>query len=193
MRNGYAKDVLPPADTDTWIAVVNETLPIGEIYEWSVSPDCGAVVLFSGVVRNYADGRTGVSKLSYEAYEEQAVARMHAIANEVRATWKDLGKITMIHRVGDLGLGESAVVTCVSSPHRPAAFEAARFCIDALKASVPIWKKEEWDGGSDWGTRSQDISEVSSSHQPGAHQPDNHQPDNHQPDNHQPDNEERAS
>ena len=178
MRNGYAKDVLPPADTDTWIAVVNETLPIGEIYEWSVSPDCGAVVLFSGVVRNYADGRTGVSKLSYEAYEEQAVARMHAIANEVRATWKDLGKITMIHRVGDLGLGESAVVTCVSSPHRPAAFEAARFCIDALKASVPIWKKEEWDGGSDWGTRSQDISEVSSGHQTVTPQPDNHQPDN---------------
>lgn len=164
MRNGYAEDVLPPVDTDTWIAIVNEKLPIGAIYDWSITPECGAVVLFSGIVRNHADGRFGVSKLTYEAYEEQAVARMRAIADEVRATWADLGNITMIHRIGDLELGESAVVACVASPHRPAAFEAARFCIDALKASVPIWKKEEWDGGSDWGTRSQDITELLPNH-----------------------------
>jgi len=51
-----------------------------------------------------------------------------------------------------LQLTESSVVVVASAPHRPEAFDAARFCIDALKQSVPIWKKEEWSGGSDWGT-----------------------------------------
>ena len=113
-------------------------------------------------MRNHADGRDEVSKLTYEAYEEQAIVRMRAIAQEAQKSWAGIGRIAMIHRLGDLQLGDSAVIVCVSSGHRPEAFEAARFCIDALKASVPIWKKEEWAGGSDWGTRSQDIGKVSS-------------------------------
>jgi molybdopterin synthase catalytic subunit len=113
-------------------------------------------------MRNHADGRDEVKKLTYEAYEEQAVVRMRAIAEEAQKSWTGIGRIAMIHRLGDLELGDSAVIVCVSSGHRPEAFEAARFCIDALKASVPIWKKEEWAGGSDWGTRSQDIGQVTS-------------------------------
>ena len=158
----YAEVVQGPVDSSNWIAVTNDALPVAVAYEWSILPHCGAVVLFSGTMRDHADGRAEVKKLTYEAYEEQAVVRMRAIADEARSSWSGIGRIAIIHRLGDLELGDSAVIVCVSSGHRPEAFEAARFCIDALKASVPIWKKEEWAGGSDWGTRSQEIENVSS-------------------------------
>ncbi len=66
------------------------------------------------------------------------------------------------HRVGELGLGESSVVVAVSSPHRAEAFEAARFGIDALKASAPIWKKESWGDGADegWALGAQEVRPV---------------------------------
>jgi molybdopterin synthase catalytic subunit len=63
----------------------------------------------------------------------------------------------LLHRVGGVPIGESAVVVVVSSPHRPDAFAAARFCIDAVKASVPIWKRESWDGGESWGLEAQHL------------------------------------
>jgi molybdopterin synthase catalytic subunit len=63
----------------------------------------------------------------------------------------------MIHRVGVVPVGESAVVVAVSAPHRDEAFSAARFCIDAVKASVPIWKHETWAGGEAWGGDAQDL------------------------------------
>ena len=66
----------------------------------------------------------------------------------------------MHHRTGQLQLGESSVLTVVSSPHRSEAFEAARFLIDALKATIPIWKKEHWADGSDWGTREQQLVDI---------------------------------
>jgi molybdopterin synthase catalytic subunit len=77
--------------------------------------------------------------------------------------------VALVHRVGELALAESAVVVVVSAPHRPEAFDAARYCIDALKQSVPIWKKEQWsssgdsnndsasDTSSEWGTRSMPL------------------------------------
>lgn len=122
------------------------------MYDWAVRGDCGAVVVFSGTVRDHADGRDGVTSLTYEAYESQVVPVFTEIVERMRAEWPDLGRVAMWHRVGRLELGESSVVVVVSAPHRPEAFEAARFGIDALKASAPIWKLEEWDGGSDWGT-----------------------------------------
>lgn len=140
-------------------------LPVAEAYEWAVRADCGAVVLFSGTVRDHAEGRSGVQHLTYEAYEEQAVPKMAEIAAEVRTRWPASGQIVLLHRTGRLELGESSVVVVVSSPHRPEAFEAGRYAIDALKATVPIWKHEVWDGGSDWGTGAHDVqsaSEVSS-------------------------------
>jgi molybdopterin synthase catalytic subunit len=66
--------------------------------------------------------------------------------------------VALLHRVGALALGETAVVVGVAAPHRGVAFEAARFCIDTLKATVPIWKKETWAGGSDWGLASSEAA-----------------------------------
>jgi molybdopterin synthase catalytic subunit len=137
-------------------------IDVAELYNWAVIESCGAVVVFSGTVRDHADGRSNVTSLTYEAYEEPARSRMAEIVAEMRRRWPDLGRIAMVHRLGQLDLGDSAVVVVVSAPHRPAAFEAARFAIDTLKDSVPIWKHESWADGSDWGTNARPIGDVPS-------------------------------
>jgi molybdopterin synthase catalytic subunit len=71
-----------------------------------------------------------------------------------------LGRVALLHRVGPLDLEDASVVVAASAPHRPEAFEAARFCIDTLKATVPIWKQERWEGGEDWGLGATDITNV---------------------------------
>jgi len=151
--------------TDHWFAVTEEPLSVGAVYDWAVRSDCGAVVVFSGTVRDHAEEagelRTGVTHLEYEAYDEEVVPRFRAIADETRARWSGLGRIALIHRVGRLALGESSVLVVVSAPHRPEAFAAARFAIDALKAAAPIWKREEWAGGSAWGTGATEVTEPS--------------------------------
>lgn len=146
---------------DRWCALTTEELPVAEVYGWAVQPQCGAVVVFSGTVRDHADGRSGVSLLEYEAYEAQVVPRLEAIEEQARRRWPTLGRFALIHRVGPLHLGESSVLVVASTPHRPEAFEAARFGIDALKSTVPIWKREHHTGGSDWGLCAAEIREVS--------------------------------
>ncbi|MDQ1423524.1 MAG: molybdopterin synthase catalytic subunit, partial [Acidimicrobiaceae bacterium] len=106
--------------------------------------------------------RPGVTSLEYEAYAEQVVPRLAAIAAETRAKWPDVGRLVLLHRTGELAVGESSVVVVASAPHRGEAFEAARFGIDTLKSTVPIWKKETWSGGSDWGTDATSIADVRS-------------------------------
>lgn len=142
---------------DEWFALTADELPVAKIYEWAVRPECGAVVLFSGTVRDHADGRTDVTSLEYEAYEDAVIPSFKKISDETRVRFPDARRIAILHRTGTLALGESSVVVAVSSAHRPVAFDAARFAIDALKESAPIWKKENWSGGSDWGTGAHDI------------------------------------
>lgn len=125
-------------------------LPLAETLAWVVEPSCGGVVSFFGTVRDHAEGRFGVTSLEYEAYEQGALSAMAALATEARRRWPDLGRIALHHRVGRLEPCELAVLVCVAAPHRDAAFEAARWCIDTLKATVPIWKYETWDGGAEW-------------------------------------------
>ena len=114
-------------------------------------------MLFSGTVRDHADGRTDVTSLEYEAYEDAVLPVFSKIVNETRARFPDARRIAILHRIGTLMLEESSVVVAVSSAHRPVAFDAARFAIDALKESAPIWKKENWSGGSDWGTGAHEV------------------------------------
>lgn len=147
-----------PDGADDWIALTDQALPIDAALQWSVLPGCGAEVLFSGTVRDHAEGRTGVTALEYEAYPEVALARLADIAAEARRRWTDLGRVALLHRVGPLLVGECSVVVVVSAPHRAAAFDAAAWCIDTLKATVPIWKRETWEGGVGWGTDTVDIS-----------------------------------
>lgn len=119
-------------------------------------------MLFSGTVRDHAvdeagQMREGVSHLTYEAYDEQVVPAFEAIVAELRQRWPQTRRVALLHRTGRLGLMESSVLAAVSSPHRPQAFEAARFAIDALKASAPIWKHEVWAQGADWGAGAHDV------------------------------------
>jgi molybdopterin synthase catalytic subunit len=146
-----------PPEGDDWLGLTDAQLPIDSIYEWCVRPDCGAVVLFSGTVRDHAEGRTDVQFLDYEAYDEMVVPKLEEIVAETRARWPEVGRIALVHRVGRLELGQSSVVAAVSAPHRPQAFDAARFAIDALKVSVPVWKREVWEDGADWGTNAADL------------------------------------
>ena len=154
--------MLPPS-SDTWIALTEEPLPVGAAADWAVRPDCGAVVLFSGTVRDHAEGRPGVTRLVYEAYAEQVEPRLEAIAGEARTRWP-IGRLALLHRIGELALGESSVLVVASSAHRGEAFDAARFCIDTLKATVPIWKRETWEGGEDWGLCAHDVVDVGDLH-----------------------------
>jgi molybdopterin synthase catalytic subunit len=152
-----------PEHGDEWLELGGDELPVAAAYDWAVTPRCGAVVLFSGTIRDHADGREGVEHLTYEAYEEQALTRFAEIAAEARRRWPDTGRIALLHRLGRLHVGESSVVVVVSAPHRADAFEAARFGIDTLKETVPIWKHEVWADGADWGTGAHDVRPVRTS------------------------------
>jgi molybdopterin synthase catalytic subunit len=108
----------------------------------------GAVCLFVGVVRNENDGRA-VRHLEYEAYEDMALPLMHEIADAARRRWP-VTSVRLVHRLGRMEIGEASVAVAVASPHRAEAFEACRYVIDALKTSVPIWKKEFYADGAVW-------------------------------------------
>ena len=149
-----------PSSGDDWFGISADPLPVTQALDWAHRPDCGAVVLFSGVARDHSGDREAVDRLEYEAYEAQVEPRLAALAAEARRRWPAVGRLVMIHRVGELVVGDSAVVVVASSPHRPEAFAAARFCIDALKATIPIWKRERWEEGESWGLEAQHILEV---------------------------------
>ena len=116
--------------------------------------------MFSGNARDHSPDRAGVHELTYEAYEVEAERRLAAVAHEARGLWTDLGRLALLHRVGTLAVGDAAVVVVAAAPHRQEAFGAARFCIDALKATVPIWKREKWEGGESWGKEAQHLSDI---------------------------------
>ena len=107
----------------------------------------GAVVTFIGQARNRSRGRE-VAYLEYDAYAPMAEKLLRKIAADAQAQWGVEAAIE--HRTGRLELGEPSVVVCVGSPHRAAAFEACRYCIDTLKETVPIWKKEICPDGEFW-------------------------------------------
>ncbi len=154
------EQMMPPDNTETWTGLTSDPLPVGAASEWVSRRNCGAIVTFNGTARDHAQGRPDVSGLEYEAYIEQVEPRLAAIAGEARVRWPDIARVAMIHRMGPVQIGESAVVVAVSSPHRDTAFGAARFCIDTLKATVPIWKRETWAGGESWGLEPQHVQDV---------------------------------
>lgn len=158
-RTMTAMSSVAPVDSNTWLGLIEGCLPVEEALRWAGRPDCGAVVLFSGNARDHAEGRADVTGLVYEAYEEQAEPRLLRVADEARRRWPPVARIALLHRVGSVPIGEAAVVVVASSAHRGEAFSAGRFCIDALKATVPIWKLETWDGGESWGTGAQHLVE----------------------------------
>ena len=108
----------------------------------------GAVSLFVGTVRNVNAGRR-VRFLEYEAYAPMAEQEMERIAAEAIARF-GVTRVAMVHRLGRIAIGEASVAIAVAAPHRAAAIDACRLVIDTLKKSVPIWKREHFEGGEVW-------------------------------------------
>lgn len=109
----------------------------------------GAQVLFLGVVRNHHQGRA-VARIDYEAYEPMARKELQKIADEVAQEY-GLDRVLVVHRFGRHEIGDASIAVVIGSPHRAAAFEAARKIMDRVKTDVPIWKKEYFaDGTIEW-------------------------------------------
>jgi len=131
-----------------------EALPLEEARRRVEHPSCGAVVLFVGNARERNRERD-VLRLEYEAFPAMAEAEMARIfadcrARLTRAEGETPLRLLVLHRTGVVEVGAPAVVVAVGSPHRDAAFQAARFLIDELKARVPIWKREHYADGHHW-------------------------------------------
>nr|CAB3263895.1 molybdopterin synthase catalytic subunit [Phallusia mammillata] len=111
---------------------------------------CGAISVFIGTTRDLMNGRH-VVQLDYECYQEMAEKEVKKICNQTRERWKEIKNIAIHHRLGTVPVKEVSIVIAISSPHRVDALAATQFCIDTLKATVPIWKKEVYnDGTTEW-------------------------------------------
>jgi len=128
------------------VRLVREPIDVAALQ--ATAPADGALCLFVGVVRDHNEGRR-VLRLEYEAYEEMALPLMETIAAEARRRWA-VSDLRIVHRLGRLEIGDASVAVAVAAAHRGDAFEACRYAIDTLKASVPIWKKEFYADGTAW-------------------------------------------
>jgi len=130
------------------IAIRESELSVDEVRAAVADPGAGGIALFAGTVRD-TDHDQGVTGLSYTAHPS-AEAELRRVAGEIADKFGVVA-VAAVHRVGDLGLGDLAVVVGVSCPHRAEAFDACRALIDELKASVPIWKHQRFtDGTTEW-------------------------------------------
>jgi molybdopterin synthase catalytic subunit len=127
------------------IAVRESELSVDEVRAAVADPAAGGIALFAGAVRD-SDHDRGVSGLSYSAHPS-AMDELRRVAGVIAEKYPVIG-IAAVHRVGDLAIGDLAVVLAVSCPHRAEAFDACRDLIDILKASVPIWKHQRFDDGT---------------------------------------------
>jgi len=126
-----------------------EQLSVDDVVARLADPAIGAIVAFVGVVRGETNGRQ-VEYLEYEAYPEMAEETLRQIGDEVRARWETVREVAIVHRMGRLSVGETALVIALSSAHRPEVFDALHYAIERLKEIVPIWKKEVWSDGAEW-------------------------------------------
>lgn len=130
------------------LAIRAEPLSVDEVWAAVRDDAAGGTALFVGTVRDHDSGKA-VARLGYTAHPT-AEQRMREVAESVAGRWP-VTAVAAVHRVGDLALGDVAVVVAVSCPHRGEAFEAARALIDELKETVPIWKQQVFaDGTQEW-------------------------------------------
>jgi molybdopterin synthase catalytic subunit len=133
------------SDNDRFFIRVSETLPsLQECCDFVSDPSCGAIATFVGVTRDNFDNKI-VSKLSYEGYVPMAEKELRKLCHETCERF-DLKKIAAVHILGDCPVGQASVILACSSPHRRDALQANEYLIDELKARVPIWKREVYQG-----------------------------------------------
>ena len=130
------------------IQIKHTDLIVQDCIDFVASDKAGGMAVFIGTVRNQTKGKKVLS-LNFEAYEPMAISEMKKIGAQAKEQF-GVDRLSMHHRVGHLGIGGIAVVIAVTTPHRDAAFKACSYCIDTLKETVPIWKKEFFEDGEVW-------------------------------------------
>jgi MoaE-MoaD fusion protein len=147
LAEGDEVALIPPVSGGAFV-VTDNPLSLEAAVEEVTNDRAGAVATFTGTVRSESRGRT-VHHLEYEAYTEMAESVMAGLATVLRARYQ-LQDVAIHHRVGRVEIGEASVVIAVSAPHRADALAACKDAIDALKETVPLWKKEVYEGGEEW-------------------------------------------
>lgn len=156
LEDGDEIALIPPVsggavevETQVFVKLTRTPIELDSLFAFVSSPQAGAIVSFVGTVREVSYGKE-VKELTYEAYEPMAEKELARIADEMMKRWQ-LCKVAIVHRIGELKVGEIAVAILVSAPHRADAFEATRHAIERIKEIVPIWKCEQFaDGTSHW-------------------------------------------
>lgn len=136
------------------VALTHEPIDSAWLTRSVGDPRAGALLVFEGVTRD-------VELLRFEAYEPMAESRMRAHACEAITRFGLFG-VAIVHRLGDVPLGEASIVIAVAAGHRPEAYDASRFLIDSIKADVPIWKQEIDGNGATWGRSEMRMSQGAS-------------------------------
>jgi MoaE-MoaD fusion protein len=147
LRDGDEVALIPPVSGGSF-RLTDRPLSLDAVVREVSTEDAGAIATFTGTVRRRSRGRT-VLHLEYEAYEGMAEEVMAELAAELERR-HEVSAIAIHHRTGRVELGEPSVVIAVSAPHRQAALAACREAIDTLKETVPLWKKEVYEGGEEW-------------------------------------------
>jgi len=133
------------------LAITTDPIDLDALVRAVRTAACGAIVTFAGVVRETSpDDPRRVERIRYEAYAALARTQLREIADEARARFGPLA-IAIVHRTGELGLGETSIAIAAAAPHRAAAFDACEYAIDEVKARLAVWKQEVFaDGNSSW-------------------------------------------
>jgi molybdopterin synthase catalytic subunit len=142
--------VFPPVSggSQDFFELTTEAINVGEVARRVVLPECGATVTLDGYAREWTKGKRTLY-LVYEAYDSMALTEMQRLGAEAHKQF-DIAHLGIVHRTGRIEIGETSVVIAASAPHRRAAFQACEWAIKELKRTVPIWKKEIYEGGEEW-------------------------------------------
>jgi molybdopterin synthase catalytic subunit/molybdopterin converting factor small subunit len=147
LREGDEVAVIPPVSGGAF-RITETPIDVGAVVAEVADERAGGIATFLGTTRIESRGRV-VRHLEYEAYPEMAEDVMAQIADELTRRY-DLCAVAIYHRVGRVAIGETSVAIAVSAPHRQAALAACKDAIDTLKETVPLWKKEVYEGGEEW-------------------------------------------
>jgi len=128
--------------------VTDKPIDLKELVDYVGDPQAGAIATFIGTTRNNNEGRKVIA-LDYDGYSEMAEKELRRIGDDAKTKWP-ICRMAIVHRLGPVQITEASVIIAVSAGHRDAAFAACRFAIEEIKKSVPIWKKEVYEGGEVW-------------------------------------------
>lgn len=170
LADGAEVALLPPVSGGKPLAeLVDGPIDVNRVAREVENPGCGAVVLFLGTVRDHHAGRK-VERLTYSAYRRMAEDALARIVSELEAAHPGL-RAAIVHRLGDVPVGEPSVVIAIASAHRAAAYDASRAALERLKAEVPIWKREHYADGEVVWREEEPLSRDERPVLPGAQQP----------------------